>query len=84
MEGFLELAEKNKRLAAEQCIKLLGQKNPESVILEENGLYTHTNARGKKRYMLVCHTYKEYAEQQKIRTEAKCHKCIGYYVLYWS
>lgn len=79
-----ELVEKSKRLAAEQCIKLLGQKNPESVTLEDNGLYTHTNTRGKKRYMLVCLTFKEYAEQQKIRPEAKLHKCIGFYVLYWE
>lgn len=83
MNGFLALAEKNKRLAAEQCIKLLRQKNPESIILEDNGLYTHTNLRGKKRYMLVCSTYNEYAKEQEIRPKAKYHKCIGYYVLYW-
>ena len=83
MENFLSLSEKNKRIAAEQCIKLLGQKNPKSVVLEDNGLYTHINTRGIKRTMLVCKTFAEYQEEQRLKPKAKYHKCVGYYVLYW-
>ena len=42
-----DLAEKNKKLAAIQYIKLLGLKNPENV-LREGIYYSHINARGKK------------------------------------
>lgn len=83
MCNFLNLAEKNKRLAAIQCIKLLGNKNPESVNLEDNGYFTHVNSRGRKRTMLVCSTYKEYEKKQKLHPDAQMMKCISFYVLYW-
>lgn len=84
MDNFLSLAQKNKRLAAIQCIRLLGQTDPEKVTKETNGLYSHTNKRGKKRFMLVCSTYAEYAREQKVRPNAKLSRCVGYYVLHWA
>lgn len=84
MPTMFELAEKNKKLAAEQCIRLLGQKNPESVHLNENGIFEHINSRGTKRYMKVCLTFKECQIEQQYRPMAKLHKCLGFYVLYWT
>ena len=84
MPTMFGLAEQNKKLAAEQCIRLLGQKNPEAVHLNEDGLFEHTNSRGKIRHMKVCSTFKEYLFEQADRPAAKLHKCVGYYVLYWT
>ena len=82
MTGF-ELAEKNKKLAAIQCIKLLGQKDPENVVLKQKGIYYHINKRGKKRILLPCISFNDYKKAEKKHPDARMMKCIGYYVLYW-
>lgn len=84
IKTFSALAEENKRLAAIQCIKLLKQKNFEDIKSEGNGLYSHTNSRGVKRFILPCITFREYQTEQKNKPGAKFLKCLGYYVLYWN
>lgn len=79
-----ELAEKNKKIAVVQCLKLLNQKNPDIVKDNEDGTFSHTNMRGKTRIFLPCISFKDYEKNQKEFPSAKMHKCIGYYVLYWS
>lgn len=69
--------------AAIQCLKLLGQKNPENVIKESDGIYSHTNLKGKTRYLLPCLSFSKYKKEQIKRPKASYYKCIGYYVLYW-
>lgn len=46
--NYAKLTEESKRLAAIQYIRLLGQKDPENVIQEDNGFYSHTNTKGKR------------------------------------
>lgn len=43
-----ELVEKSKKDAVIQYIKLLGQKNPENIVQEGNGVFSHTNTTRKK------------------------------------
>jgi len=76
-------AKKLRKDAVIQCVKLLNQKNPENVVEEEDGLYSHTNSRGKKRMFLPCNNYKEYKEALKKYPSANLHRCITYWVLYW-
>lgn len=76
-----EMAEKNKKLAAIQYIRLLGQKNPENVVSEANGLFSHTNTKGKKRMLLPCITFDEYKVEKEKHNKTKMQKCLGYYVL---
>lgn len=75
-----DLAEKNKKLAAIQYIKLLGLKNPENV-LREGIYYSHINARGKKRLLLPCISFSEYEKKNKEYINTRMQKCLGYYVL---
>lgn len=75
---------KNKKKAAIQCVKLLGQKNPESIVEEGEDLYSHTNLRSRKRLLLVCSNLKECSAKMKLYTNAKYHRCIGFFVIYWD
>lgn len=75
-----DLAEKNKKLAAIQYIKLLGLKNPENV-LREGIYYSHINAGGKKRLLLPCISFSEYEKKNKEYLDTRMQKCLGYYVL---
>lgn len=79
--NYAKLIEEGKRLAAIQYIRLLGQKNPENVIQEDNGFYSHTNTRGKKRMLLPCVTFAEYKGMKEKYTETKMKKCLGCYVM---
>lgn len=74
----------NSKKAAIQCVKLLGQKTPENVRDEGNGMYSHTNARSVKRMLIPCLTMNAYKKKQEQYPHAKLMKCIGYYVLYWT
>lgn len=47
-----DLAEKSKKDAVIQYIKLLGLKDPENIVQESNGIFSHTNTRGKKRILI--------------------------------
>lgn len=79
--NYAKLIEEGKRLAAIQYIRLLGQKDPENVIQEDNGFYSHTNTRGKKRMLLPCITFAEYKSKKEKYTETRMKKCLGCYVL---
>lgn len=79
-----ELAEKNKKEAVIQCLKLLNQRNLDVIKDNGDGTFLHTNMRGKTRKFLPCMSFKEYEKKQKEFPYAKFHKCIGYYVLYWN
>ena len=72
--NYAKLTEEGKRLAA-------GQKDPENVIQEDNGFYSHTNTRGKKRMLLPCVTFAEYKGMKEKYTETKMKKCLGCYVM---
>lgn len=72
-----DLAEKNKREAVIQYIKLLNQKNPEDIVQE----VSHTNTRGKKRVLIPCISFSEYQRREKEYQKTKMQKCLGYYVL---
>lgn len=50
-----DLAEKSKKDAVIKYIKLLGLKDPENVVQESNGIFSHTNTRGKKRILIPCY-----------------------------
>lgn len=76
-----DLVEKNKKEAAVQYIKLLGQKDPENVVQESNGVFSHTNTRGKKRILIPCITFSEYKRKAKEYPKNKVQKCLGCYVL---
>lgn len=76
-----DLAEKNKKDAVIQYINLLGQKNPENVVQESNGIFSHTNTRGKKRILIPCISFPEYQRREKEYSKTKMQKCLGYYVL---
>lgn len=76
-----DLAEKNKREAAIQYIRLLNQKNPENIVQEANGVFSHTNTRGKKRILIPCISFSEYQRIEKEYSKTKMQKCLGYYVL---
>lgn len=76
-----DLAEKNKKDAVIQYIKLLGQKDPENVVQEGNGIFSHTNTRGKKRILIPCISFSEYQRREKEYAKTKMQKCLGYYVL---
>lgn len=75
-----ELVEKTKKDAVIQYIKLLGQKNPENIV-QDNGVFSHTNTRGKKRILIPCITFSEYKRKAKEYPKNKVQKCLGYYVL---
>ena len=75
------LANKNKQLAAIQYIRLLGLKNPESVRQENDGSFSHTNTKGKKRVMIPCLTFADYRREVAKHTKTKMQKCLGYYVV---
>ena len=75
-----ELVEKSKKDAVIQYIKLLGQKNPENIV-QDNGVFSHTNTRGKKRILIPCITFSEYKRKAKEYPKNKVQKCLGYYVL---
>lgn len=76
-----DLAEKSKKDAVIQYIKLLGQKNPENIVQEGDGAFSHTNTRGKKRILIPCITFSEYKRKAKEYPKTKMQKCLGYYVL---
>ena len=75
-----ELEKKTKKDAVIQYIKLLGQKNPENIV-QDNGVFSHTNTRGKKRILIPCITFSEYKRKAKEYPKNKVQKCLGYYVL---
>ena len=75
-----ELVKKTKKDAVIQYIKLLGQKNPENIV-QDNGVFSHTNTRGKKRILIPCITFSEYKRKAKEYPKNKVQKCLGYYVL---
>ncbi len=79
--NYAKLTEEGKRLAAVQYIRLLGQKDPENVIQEDNGFYSHTNTRGKKRMLLPCVTFAEYKSKKEKYMETRMKKCLGCYVM---
>ena len=84
MHSYVDLAEKNKKLAAIQYIKLLGLKNPEKVVHEGNGIYVHINNKGRIRRMVVCISHTEYVKKEKeysVKYKTRFKKCLGYYVL---
>lgn len=70
-----------KIMAAAQYIRLLGLANPDNIVDEGDGVYSHTNSKGRKRNLIPCLTFREYKEKQKIHPDAKVQKCIGYYVM---
>lgn len=76
-----ELVEKSKKDAVIQYIKLLGLKNPENIVQEGNGVFSHTNTRGKKRILIPCLRYSEYKRKAKEYPKTKMQKCLGCYVL---
>ena len=76
-----DLAEKSKKDAVIQYIKLLGLKDPENVVQEGNGVFSHTNTRGKKRILIHCLRYSEYKRKAKEYPKSRVQKCLGYYVL---
>lgn len=76
-----ELVEKSKKDAVIQYIKLLGLKDPENVVQESNGIFSHTNTRGKKRILIPCIRFSEYKRREKEYQKTKVQKCLGYYVL---
>lgn len=76
-----ERMELNRKNAVIQYMRLTGNKNPELVTEAENGSYTHTNARGKKRTLIPCLHFAEYKKLLTIYPKAKMQKCQGYYVL---
>lgn len=59
-----DLAEKNKKLAAIQYIKLLGLKNPENVLREGILLFSYKCKR-QKTIMLPCISFSEYEKKNK-------------------
>lgn len=76
-----DLAEKSKKDAVIKYIKLLGLKDPENVVQEGNGVFSHTNTRGKKRILIPCLRYSEYKRKAKEYPKSRVQKCLGYYVL---
>lgn len=83
--GFYEGIQKNKKEAAIQCIRLLGNRNLEDVSYDASrDLYLHTNTRGTTRCIQVCANYHEYEQMQKKHPDARLMRCIGFYVLYWT
>jgi hypothetical protein len=76
-----DLAEKSKKDAVIKYIKLLGLKDPENVVQESNGIFSHTNTRGKKRILIPCIRFSEYKRREKEYQKTKVQKCLGYYVL---
>lgn len=76
-----DLAEKSKKDAVIQYIKLLGLKDPENVVQESNGIFSHTNTRGKKRILIPCIRFSEYKRKAKEYPKNRVQKCLGYYVL---
>ena len=68
-----DLAEKSKKDAVIQYIKLLG--------LKDNGIFSHTNTRGKKRILIPCIRFSEYKRKAKEYPKNRVQKCLGYYVL---
>lgn len=76
-----DLVEKSKKEAVVQYIKLLNQKNPENIVQEGNGVFSHTNTRGKKRILIPCITFSEYKRKAREHPKTKMQKCLGCYVL---
>ena len=74
----------NSRKAVIQCVKLLGQKNLESISHIGNGIYSHTNASNIKRMFVPCITLEALKKQQELYPHANYMKCSGYYILYWT
>lgn len=43
-----DLAKKNEELAAAAYVRLSGRKQPEAIVNEGSGVYSHTSSRGKR------------------------------------
>lgn len=74
----------HKAKAVIQCIKLLGLKNPEKIVEEKQGLYSHTNLRGRKRFFIPFLHLKDCLTYMEENPETNYKKCLGFYVVQLS
>lgn len=76
-----DLAKKNEELAAAAYVKLSGRKQPEAIVNEGSGVYSHTSSRGKKMILKPCISFNEYKKESSKHPGCKMKKCLGYYVI---
>ena len=75
------LAKENEKLAAAAYVKLSGRKQPEAIVNEGSGVYSHTSSRGKKMILKPCISFDEYKKESSKYPGCKMKKCLGYYVI---
>lgn len=58
-------------------------RNPDSVVVvnESEHLYSHTNTRGKTRYLVVFDTFAKYRKSKYYNTKAKAMSCNGFWIV---
>ncbi len=57
--------ERNKLLVVESVMRLKNLKNNQMILKEAENLYSHTNTRGRKRFILLCRNQEHATEKSK-------------------
>lgn len=78
---LIEQIEKNRRKAVIHLLKIKRIRNPEMITKLEDGIYSHTNARGRTKYYIVAGTFREYDVLSQYVMSQKLHMVMGFYII---
>lgn len=79
---YNKLISENGKKAVVRAIELKGLKNSEKIIEVQEGVYSHTNTRGRLRYFeVISGGFNKYSKASKRYVKHKLHRVNSFYII---